>query len=58
MGAAALSAGYHLVDSQTAAQLGAKVRAEQRAAEDKWQSDWSLAGRRRVVDSPFATPSE
>lgn len=58
MGAAALSAGYHLVDSETAVQLGAKVRSDQRAAEEKWQSDWSLAGRRRVVDSPFATPSE
>ncbi|MEO7107747.1 MAG: glycoside hydrolase family 99-like domain-containing protein [Rhodoferax sp.] len=58
MGAAALSAGYHLVDSATAIGLGSKVRSEQRTAEVKWQNDWSLAGRRRIVDSPFAAPSE
>lgn len=58
MGAAALSAGYHLVDSDTAVDLGSKVRSQQRAAEKKWQNDWSLAGRRRIVDSPFAAPSE
>lgn len=58
VGAAALSAGYHLVDSQTAVQLGAKVRSDQRAAEDRWQSDWSPAGRRRIVDSPYAAASE
>lgn len=58
MGAAALSAGYHLVDSETAVKLGSKVRSEQRTAEKKWQDDWSLAGRRRIVDSPFAAPSE
>jgi len=58
MGAAALSAGYHLVDSENAVGLGSKVRSEQRTAEKNWQNDWSLAGRRRIVDSPFAAPSE
>jgi len=58
MGAAALSAGYHLVDAPTAVALGSKSRSERRKAEKKWQADWSLAGRRRVVDSPYAAPSE
>ncbi|MES2581806.1 MAG: glycoside hydrolase family 99-like domain-containing protein [Pseudomonadota bacterium] len=58
MGAAALSAGYHLVDAPTAVQLGSKSRSERRKAEKKWQGDWSLAGRRRIVDSPYAAPTE
>lgn len=58
IGCATLASGYHLIDTKLAPGIAATDAGIRRQAQKKWASEWSYKGRQRVVDSPFARPTE
>ena len=57
LGCATLANGYHLADTRLAQAIASPDPGVRRQAQKTWASEWSVQGRQRTVDSPFARPT-
>lgn len=57
LGCAALCNGYHLIDTRLAQAIASDDPGVRRQAQKTLASEWSVQGRHRTVDSPFARPT-
>lgn len=58
LGCATLANGYHLIDTRLAKGVGSSEHSVKIQSQKEWVNEWSSKARQRVVDSPFARPTE